>query len=412
MAFVQVNDFDVEHASNLLVYENLFPAIQHINGKGATDKWTKTNDIDNVTYIDIMRVLPYAPEFRQLGSLNNGGWHNSLNNGGYNNAPQSTHYTIPVNLLYDRGIPVLSSQEYSNPANFKQIVMQGIINTVALTINTITFAKQIEAYFRNGDNFDKALTHTVGSVVQGDITDAEVANAVFSYDPAVAGLNAGSATLAFQKANAKLSEGVKEIGAFVVPISERQAFVTGDYNVLIKGQYAQNASEAAARILATGYVNPFTGESARIDERSGLLGMYDGVDMFQFYNNIRDFVYIALGLGDISNETVNAVRAILDKISGFIVYGGGTCRGFVGPNVEVNKHPFQNGVYIVPRMKIGINVLHGGSIKMIVNAGASLNSGWSKANIATVINNIAFTPIDGVTVKSNTVAGFNDGTSN
>lgn len=409
MAFVQVNDYDVEHVSNMLAYENLFPAVQHINGKGATDKWTTPKDIESVTYIDIMRVLPYAPEFRQLGAINNGGFANSLNKEGYSNAPQSVHYTVPVNLLYDRGIPLTANQDYSNPIALKQIVTDGLVQTVALVINVITFAKQIEGFFRNGDNFDKALTHTVGSIVNTDITDGEIANAIFNYDPAVAGLNAGSPTLAFQNANAKLNNGVKEIGAFVVPMSQRQAFVTAEYNVLLKGQYAQNASEAAARILATGYINPFTGEQARIDERTGLLGMYDGVDMFMFYDNVKDFVYVALGLSG-SDETKVAVRGYLDKISGFIVYGGGTCRGFVGPNIEVNKHPFQQGVYMVPRMKMGINVLHGGSIKMIVNAGASLNSGWSKANIATIMNTIAFTPIDGVTVTAGG-NGFNDGST-
>lgn len=412
MAFINVNGWDVEHASNLLAYDNLFPAVQHINGKGVTDKWTNTKDVDRVTYIDIIRVLPYSPEFRQLGASNNGGYHNAKNVGGYNNAPQSVHYTVAMNLYYDTGLPITQEQEYSNEVELKRIIVDGLLNSVALTINTITYAKQIEGYFRNGDNFDKAKTHTVGNIVQGDITDAELAAALFSFDPAVAGLNAGSPTLAFQKANAKLNDGVREIGAFVVPMNQRQAFITNDYDVLIKGQYAQNASEAAARILATGYVNPFTGETARIDERTGLLGMYDGVDMFMFSAFMRDFVYIALGLGDTSDADILAARAILDKIAGFIVYGGGTLRGIVGPYIEVNKHPFQNGVYVVPRLKMGVEVLHGASIKMIINAGASLNSGWSKANIATIMNTIKFTPIDGVVVKSNTVAGFNDGTTN
>ena len=44
MAFQAVNGYDVEHASSMLVYENLFPEIQHINGKGAIDKYTKTDD--------------------------------------------------------------------------------------------------------------------------------------------------------------------------------------------------------------------------------------------------------------------------------------------------------------------------------------------------------------------------------
>ena len=416
MAFVAVNGFDVEHASSMLVYENLFPAIQHINGKGCIDKYTKTDDVERVTYIDVMRVLPYAPRFRQLGALNNGKFHNAQNVGGVNNAPQSTHYTIPVDLIYDEGVPITDSQTYSNPIELKSIIMAQLVNTAGLSINIITFAKQIEAFFRNGDNFDKALSHQKGSIVEGDITDAEVANAVFSYDPAVAGLAAGSPTLALQKANAKLNNGIREIGAFVVPMNERQAFITSDFDVLVQGQYAQNASEASARILATGFINPFNGqESKRIDERTGLMGTYAGVDLFLFNDVTRDFVYVALGISGTandSNETLAAVRAELDKISGFVVYGAGTCRGIVGPSVEANKHPFQRGIYIVPKMKVGVEVLHGATIKMIVNAGTSLASAWTKAKIATIMNTLAFTPIDGSVVTGSNVTGFNDGTTN
>lgn len=416
MAFVAVNGFDVEHASSMLVYENLFPAIQHINGKGCIDKYTKTDDVERVTYIDVMRVLPYAPRFRQLGALNNGKFHNAQNVGGVNNAPQSTHYTIPVDLIYDEGVPITDSQSYSNPIELKSIIMAQLVNTAGLSINIITFAKQIEAFFRNGDNFDKALTHQKGSIVAGDITSAEIANAVFGYDPAVAGLNAGSPTLALQKANAKLNNGIREIGAFVVPMNERQAFITSDFDVLVQGQYAQNASEASARILATGFINPFNGqESKRIDERTGLMGTYAGVDLFLFNDVTRDFVYVALGISGTANDadtTLAAVRGLLDQISGFVVYGAGTCRGIVGPSVEANKHPFQNGIYIVPKMKVGVEVLHGATIKMIVNAGTSLANAWTAANIAQIMNTLTFTPIDGSVVTGSNVTGFNDGTTN
>ena len=106
----------------MLVYENLFPEIQHINGKGCIDKYTKTEDVDSVTYIDVMRVLPYAPRFRKLGSLNNGAYHNSKNVGGYNNAPQSQHYTIPVDLIYDEGVAITSPQIFSNPINLNSFL--------------------------------------------------------------------------------------------------------------------------------------------------------------------------------------------------------------------------------------------------------------------------------------------------
>lgn len=417
MAYVTLNGYDVEHASQLLVYENLFPEIQHINGKGCIDKYTKTDDVESVTYIDILRVLPYAPVFRQLGAANNGAYHNAKNVGGYGNAPQSVHYTIPVDLIYDEGVAITQSQIYSNPVALKQVVLAQLIKTAGMAINTITFAKQFEAFFRNGDNFDKAKTHDKGAIVSGDISDAELAAAVFSYDPAVGGLSAGSPTLAFQSANAELDDGLPEIGALVIPRDERQAFITPQFNTLMKGQYAQNASEASARILATGFVNPFNGsEGKRIDERTGLCGMYDGVDMFLFNKTSRRFVYIALGILGTADDTAEglvALRGLLDKVEGMIVYGAGTCRGIVGPSIKASENIYMGGVYILPKMKVGVEVLHGSTIKLIVNAGASLAYAWSKANVATLMNGLTFTPIDGSVVKgAGVVAGFNDGTTN
>ena len=127
MAFVAVNGYDVEHASSMLVYENLLPEIQHINGKGVIDKYTKTNDVESVTYIDVMRVLPYAPRFRQLGGTNNGNYHNKQNDGGYNNAPQSTHYTIHVDLIYADGLPFTSVHPYSYPVALNAVVLASFV---------------------------------------------------------------------------------------------------------------------------------------------------------------------------------------------------------------------------------------------------------------------------------------------
>lgn len=416
MAFVAKNGYDVEHASSMLVYENLFPEIQHINGKGCIDKYTKTDDVESVTFIDVMRVLPYAPRFRQLGTLNNGAYHNAKNVGGYGNAPQSVHYTIPVDLIYDEGVAITQPQIYANPVALKQVVLAQLVKTAGMAINVITYAKQLEAFFRNGDNFDKAMGHSTGEIVASDITDDELASAVFQFDPAVSGLSAGSPTLAYQSANAELDDGIAEIGALVIPRDERQAFISPQFNTLMKGQYAQNASEASARILANGFINPFNAEEGkRIDERTGLVGMYDGVDMFLFNKTTRKFVYVALGVAgtaDDTTETLVAIRALLDKISGFIVYGAGTCRGIVGPSLTANANPYFGGVYILPKMKVGVEVLHGATIKVIVNAGTSLAGAWTKANIATLMNNLTFTPIDGATVTASNVAGFNTGTTN
>lgn len=414
MAFQTVKGYDVEHASSLLVYENLFPEIQHINGKGVTDKYTPSNDVESVMYIDVMRVLPYAPRFRQIGGANNGAYHNAANNG-YANAPQSQHYTIPVDLFYDEGVPITSPQIYANPVALKAVVLAQLVKTAGMAINIITYAKQIEGFFRNGDNFDKAKTHSKGSIVADDVKAAEIAEAVYGYDPAAVGAAAASPTMKFISANGSLSDGIPEIGALTVPSDERQAFVSPAFNVLMKGQYMQNASEASARILATGFINPFTqSESARIDSRTGMCGMYDDVDCFMFNKVTRQFVYVALGIAGTSNDAaadLAACRASLDKIGAIIVYGAGTCRGIVGPTVEANPNTYYGGVYILPKMKVGVECLHGATIKMVINAGAGATSGWSAADIAKLMNTLTFTPIDGVTIKGN-VAGFNDGTTN
>lgn len=417
MAFKAVNGFDVEHASSMLVYENIFPEIQHINGKGVVDKYTKTEDVEDVTYIDVMRVLPYAPRFRQLGATNNGSYHNQKNEGGFNNAPQSTKYTIPVDLIYDEGVAITSSQIYSNPIALKQVVLAQLVKTAGMSINIITYAKQIEGFFRNGDNFDKGMKHQVGAIAAGDISADEIASAVFAFDPTVGATDVNSAPNAFLSANEEFNDGIPEIGAFTVPADERQGFITPQLNKLLKSQYLQNASEASARILATGFMNPFSGqETARIDSRTGLCGMYDGVDMFIFNKVTRKFVYVALGILGTSNdaeETTAAVRGLLDSLAGMIVYGAGTCRGIVGPSVTANPNTYFGGVYILPKMKVGVEVLHGGTIKVLQDAGANLANKWTAANIASIMNKIKFTPIDGKVVTGNSaVAGFNDGTTN
>lgn len=390
MAYVSLMGYDVEHYSSKLVYENLFPEIQHINGKGVTDKYTPTKDVEKVTLIDVMRILPYAPRFRKLGGTNNGAWHNGQNTG-YNNAPQSEHYTIPVDLIYDEGVAVTKTIADSNPVDLKTIVLTQIVKAAALSINVITFAKQIEGYFRD-------------SFTSTGATAGELAEAVFAGDSTYAAPTAGSYADAFIAANSELTKGIPTLGAFIVPMEERQAFVTPEFDRVVKRQYMNNASEAATKILATGFINPFTNaEGTRIDVRTGLLGLYDGVGLFMFNNVVKRFTLVALGL-DPDNDSTGVV-ALLDKIRAIVVYANGTVRGIVGPSVEANPNPYYGGVYILPKLKVGVEVLDGHSIKMVVDGG------WTTTNVDTITANIAFTPIDGTVVKGPST-GFNDGTTN
>ena len=390
MAYVTFNGFDVEHYSSKLVYENLMPEIQHINGKGVTDKYTPTKDVENVTLIDVMRVLPYGPRFRKLGSANNGAFHNSVNTG-YNNAPQSNHYTINVDLIYDEGVAVTRTIAESNPIQLKEIVMAQIIKAAGLSINVVTFAKQIEGFFRD-------------SFTLGAATATELSEAVFSGNSSYPAPQAGSYCDAFLAANAELTKGIPSLGAFIVPIENRQAFVTVDFDRVVKRQYMNNASEAAAKILATGFINPFTNtESTRINVNTGLCGTYDGVDLFMFNRMVYRFTLIALGL-DPDNDNTGSV-ALLDQIRAMVVYGNGTVRGIVGPTVEANPNAYYGGIYILPKLKMGVEVLDGHSIKLVIDGT------WATTDVDTITANIAFTPIDG-SVVTGTTTGFNDGTTN
>ena len=179
----------------------------------------------------------------------------------------------------------------------------------------------------------------------------------------------------------------------------------------MKSQYLTNASNQAVGILGAGFINPFTGvEGNRIDSRTGMCGTYDGLDLFLFTKVQRNLTYIALGvLGTASDSAYATHRTLLDKIDGIIVYGAGTCRGIVGPSIQANPNIYFGGVYILPQMKVGVEVLHGATIKMIVNGA----SGFTKAEVASLMNTLTFTAIDGDVVTGNGVMkGFNDGTTN
>lgn len=417
MALFNLNGFSAEEVTSGYVYENLFPGLQHINGKGVTDKYTVSEDVRSVTKIDVMRLKADIPAFRQLGAVTNGGYANQYNTAYNGNSPQSVTYTIGVDLFFDRITPIPVAQLLANKVAFESIVQKQIVDTMAWGINVVTFAKQIEAFFRNTENFNIPNTnsHAKGSIVAGDITATEIANAVFQYDTSVS----NDAVAKFIDANASLTDGVPQIGAYIVPIDERQAFITSAMNSKMKAQYSANASEAAAQINATGFMNPFTQtEGKRIDTRTGLCGMFDGVGMYLLNSATKRLVYIYLGIlgtGSDSSGNLPACRGYLDQVDGMIVYGAGTCRGIaVAPTVAVKEDPYNaQSVNLCPLAKVGVDVLHGATIKLIVNGGAALASAWAAADIAKLMNTLTFSPIQNPANARTVLAtyGFNDGTT-
>lgn len=335
MAFVTKNGFDVEKGSSLVVFENLMPSLKHIAGKGVTENFITKDDVTKMDTIDITRILPKKINYRKLGATTNGNYLNEKNwHGG--SQPQSTHYTVDLSYLFDEDSIIPYSMTTETPVQFEKIINKNITDCLAQTMNAFTWANQYKAFF--DDN--TAVTRNV-----------------FVYDANT------TPARAFVKANAALQSD-KSIGAFTIPVEERQAFISPDFNADLKSQYATNASEAAAQINATGYINPFTKqEGKRIDARTGVCGLYDGVVMTQMNDIEKENVYEVLGVSD--NSTV---CGLLDKIAGFIVYGGATLRGFATQGVQANADPYQaNSIVLKPYSKFGCATLSGKSMKVIAS---------------------------------------------
>ena len=352
MALVQKNGFDVEHGTSLVVYENLFPSIKHIEGKGVTSKYVN-GDVAKMDSVDVTRILPKKPNFRTIGAVSNGGFHNTNNaNGG--NSPESVHYTVALNHVFDEDTSVAGTQIMETQVAFKEFVNKNITDCFALTLNAFTWATQLYGYIDEADT-------TAQATPSGSKTAAE----------------------AFQDVVALLADGDMSIGAWNIQPQDCQAFITPTLNAALKSQYATNASEAAAQINATGFINPFNqAEGKRVDYRSGILGIYDGVLLSSINSAEMDLVCEILGLT--ASDTTEI--ALVKLIKGFVVYGGATLRGVAGPQIEVNKDPYHNGgVVFAPLAKFGVAQLSGKSVKAITSTAlTAANFTTLKAKVALI----------------------------
>jgi hypothetical protein len=358
MALAQLNGNVVEHASLLAFYENYFPQIKHIEGKGVTERYITDQDPTKVDSIDIPRLLPMKAHARKIGGASNGGWINTRNaNGGY--SPEAVFYTVQLNRVFDEDVLLPYTLLTSSKLEFKTSVNKVITDSFAQTINGYTWAGQFKKFFD-----DNAVS----------------AGAVFTYNGTTV-----TACKAFQDANSTFLDGDMSIGALAISSEEKQAFISPALNTAMKDSYATNGANLAIQINATGFMNPFTqSQSARVDTRTGLLGLYDGVVLTLFNNEERKLVYEILGLTSSDTDEL----AILNKIQGMIVYAGTTVRGVAGLSLEVNKDPYNNSTYVfAPYAKFGVGVLSGKSIKMIANGDIT------DANLATVKAKIAIADV-------------------
>ena len=332
---VEMNNV-VEGLTHRAFYENFFPKLKHINGKGVAENFLVTTDPTSCNTISVPRILPIKPHYRTLGSSNNGGWKNTKNyNGG--SEIESTAYDITLNHVFDETTHLAYNLVSSNNGlDFKQAITSVISDSFASTLNMFTWASQIYAFFRD---------------------NSSISDSVFTYDG-----TSVSASQAFLNANASLANGDISIGALAIPSDKCQAFVTTSLNSAIKSQYSTNASDLATMINATGFTNPFTQTSGtRVSAETGLCGLYDGVVMTLITTG--EWGYVIENLG-----ATGTVATLLGYVQGFIVYAGGTIRGCAGLDIQVGDDPDQyKSLVIKPYAKFGVGVLSGKTIKLITN---------------------------------------------
>jgi hypothetical protein len=146
MALAQLNGNVVEHASLLAFYENYFPQIKHIEGKGVTERYITDQDPTKVDSIDIPRLLPMKAHARKIGGASNGGWINTRNaNGGY--SPEAVFYTVQLNRVFDEDVLLPYTLLTSSKLEFKTSVNKVITDSFAQTINGYTWAGQFKKFF-------------------------------------------------------------------------------------------------------------------------------------------------------------------------------------------------------------------------------------------------------------------------
>lgn len=351
MALKIVNNSVVEHATHLAFYENIFPQLKHLEGKGVNERFLTEGDPRSCNEIDIPRMLPIKPHYRTLGAVSNGGFKNTRNTtGGYVN--DSVFYSVTLNHVFDEVVSLPYTLIASNAVDFAGAINSNITSSFAQTLNAFTWASQIYAM---------AQVVTADDVTVWDKTT--------------------TAAAAFTDANALLTEGDMSIGVRSVPADRRQAFISTKFNSAIKSMYSTNASDLAVQINATGFVNPYgLSEGKRVDTRTGLCGLYDGVVMTLITKAEMSDVADILG---ISNDTT-AAKTLFDEIEGFIVYGDATIRGVAGPAIEVHDDAYAYSTKVfAPFAKFGVGVLSGKSVKVISN------KAWTATDIATLKSKVS-----------------------
>lgn len=353
MGLFSLNNQEVARKVSRNVYKNLYQDIIHKEGFGITDKFI-TPEQTTAAMVDIYVPVPIGSKFRMRGAESNGLWANKDNlvdaETGQRKHVLSKRFSIDILKRYDTNIAVSEDEvEGMNPdinEGFEQICKGQIEQDIAININAYTFASQLYSFIV--DSFSDTPTA------------AEIKNAIelYSYDPT----NRTAATRAFRLSNAKVSKGDSKLYAGYYPADKRQAFLFDPtFLVDLQDTNALSASDVATRMAAQGGLNAFTGEKKTVaDFQSGYVGWLDGMPMYEVSQQIKDFTYWYLGVGDNSS-----VKALLDQLSAFIAPANATLRGLRPTSFKTVDDPDTQGVIIQPKVNMGVRCLSGNSLKAI-----------------------------------------------
>ena len=375
MSLFNLSNQQVARKVSKTVYKNLYQDIIHKDGFGITDKFV-TPEQTNAAIIDIYVPIPINNRFRMRGAATNGAWANTDKlpdaTTGQRKHVLSKRFSIDILKRYDTNIAVSEDEvEGTNAANldegFEKICKDQIEQDIAININGYTFASQLYSYFM--DSFG----------VEPTAVEIKKAIEFYTYDPA----NRTAAVRAFKLSNAKVSKGDSKLYAGYYPAEARQAFLFDTtFLVDLTDTAALNASDVAARMLAQGGMNAFTGEKKTVaDYQSGYVGWLDGMPLYEVFQQVKDAMYYYLSL----DETVNAdVIALLEQLSAFIAPANATLRGLRPTSFKTVDDPDTQGVIIQPKVNMGVRCLSGNSLKAVFSGADFADATKALASVKTI----------------------------
>lgn len=372
MSLFNLTNAQVGKIVSKTVYETLVQDLFHLSGKGLSDKFIPASDAD-AGAVDIYVPKPLNNRLRQYGGETNGDWENTGNDEQSLKGKhiKSKRFSVDMTKRYDQNIPITEDEvELTNSTNLTKglvtIAEDQVEKDIAVQLNGATLAEQVYKWLK--DSFADWT----------EPTEEEIAGAMKIY---TATTDRYAAADAFRYANDAISDGDSNLNAGFFPSDERQGFIRGQFLTDLQKSFTQNASDVVAEINATGFLNPFTqSESKRINLKTGIVGLYDGVPLTRVSGQVFSAMCYYLGV----EETDKTARDILAGIVGLICPANATIRGMKPNSFKVIDYQHEQGVVIQPKVKYGIRCLSGKALHGIVTGASWADATKAAASVTTL----------------------------